>query len=349
MDTRVCRLYGKDDLRVETDAVLKPEPDEVMIATSFGGICGSDMHYLSDGGIGAVRVREPIILGHEASGRIVEVGANVSGLLPGHSVAINPSRPCSSCEFCYTSMQMHCADMKFNGSAMTLPHEQGLFRDFQTLKASQCIQLDSNADLSAVACAEPLAVCIHAASIAGELSEKRILVTGAGPIGALCTAVAAHAGAHEIIVTDIQDATLKIAKKMGATHVINVASNSDELKKFASGKGYFDIAFECSAVQSAIHTLIHAMQPRGTIVQVGIAGDTSIPIDAIVSKELRLLGTHRFHEEFDQAVSRIISGQIDVHPIITETFSVEQANKAFRMANDRSKSMKIHLEFQGTR
>ena len=79
MDTRVCRLYGKDDLRVEADAVLKPEPDEVMVATSFGGIYGSNMHYLSDGGIRAVRVREPIILGHEASGRIIEVSANVSG------------------------------------------------------------------------------------------------------------------------------------------------------------------------------------------------------------------------------------------------------------------------------
>ncbi|MCY4048873.1 MAG: L-idonate 5-dehydrogenase [Hyphomicrobiales bacterium] len=348
MDTRVCRLYGKNDLRVEIDTISKPGPDEVVVATAFGGICGSDLHYLLNGGMGATRVREPVILGHEASGRIIEVGADVSNLSPGCNIAINPSRPCYFCEFCRTDLEMHCPDMKFSGSAIRLPHEQGLFRDFQILKAEQCIQLDSGADLSAVACAEPLAVCIHAASIAGELNDKRILVTGAGPIGALCTAVAARAGAREIIVTDIQDATLKVVKRMGATHTINVASNSGELDKFASGQGYFDVAFECSAAQPAMYASIRAMRPRGTIVQVGVAGDTLLPVDAIVGREVRLLGTHRFHKEFEKSVAEIVSGRIDVRPIITEAFPVEHVNEAFRVANDRSKSVKVHLEFKGT-
>ena len=346
MKTRVCRLYGQNDLRIETEDVAEPGPGQVLLGIAAGGICGSDMHYLSDGGIGTIRVREPIILGHEASGRVLAVGEGVDGLAPGDPVAINPSRPCGSCEYCAEGLPMHCLEMRFNGSAIRLPHEQGLFRDRLVVEAGQCIPLPEGADLGAVACSEPLAVCLHAARMAGDIKGKRVLVTGAGPIGILCAAAAAEAGAAEIVVTDLHGATLAVAKEMGATRVINVSRDGAEMERYAEGKGYFHVAFECSAAAPAIRSAIAALRPRGILVQVGVVGDTPMPINALVAKEIRLQGTHRFHEEFAAAVEAITSGRIDVRPIVTTRYPLEDAAEAFRTAADRSRAVKVHLTFE---
>ena len=346
MHTRVCRLYGENDLRIESEEVTEPGPGQVLVAIANGGICGSDMHYLSDGGIGTIRVREPIILGHEASGRVLATGAGVIDVRAGDPVAVNPSRPCGKCKYCAEGLHMHCLDMRFNGSAMRLPHEQGLFRDRIVVEASQCLKVPEGTDLAALACAEPLAVCLHALRMAGDISGRRVLVTGAGPIGILCAALAADAGASEIVVTDLQDATLAVAAEMGATRVINVSRDADEMASFREGKGYFDLVFECSAAAPAIRDAIATLRPRGTLLQVGVVGDTPMPINALVAKELKVQGTHRFHEEFAEAVGIITSGRIDIRPIITETFPLADAEAAFQAAADRSRSVKVHLAFE---
>ena len=345
MKSRVCRLYGKNDLKVEQDEVHLPKGGQVLVRLAYGGICGSDMHYLADGGIGTIKVQEPIILGHEASGRIIKVGDSVDGLEPEDVVAINPSRPCSLCKFCTEGLFMHCLEMRFNGSAIRLPHQQGLFRDLMVLEASQCIRVPPDTDLAALACSEPLAVCLHAAKMAGTLSGKRVLITGAGPIGALCTAVAAKSGADTIIVTDIYDNTLKIAKEMGATECINVALHPDKMERYTENKGYFDTVFECSAVSSAIKTAVETLLPRGCLIQVGVAGDTPVPINAIVAKEIKFQGIHRFHEEFNVAVRAITNNNVDVRPILSGVFELKDIEKAFSIAMDRSKSVKVQLKF----
>ena len=345
MKTRVCRLYGQNDLRIEIEEVHAPGPGQALVAIATGGICGSDMHYLSDGGIGTIRVREPIILGHEASGRVLAVGTGVTHVKPGGLAAVNPSRPCGQCALCAEDLTMHCLNMHFSGSAIQLPHVQGLFRDRIVVEAVQCIPLPEDTDLGTAACAEPLAVCLHAANMAGGIAGKRILVTGAGPIGSLCAAVATKSGATEVVVTDLQDTTLAIATRMGATRVINVARDGTDLDGYTEDKGFFHIAFECSAAASAIRSCIASLRPRGTLVQVGVVGDTSMPINALVGKEIRVQGTHRFHAEFAQAVEMIASGQIDVRPIITARYPMENAVEAFRAAADRSRSVKVQLDF----
>ncbi|MFA3916643.1 L-idonate 5-dehydrogenase [Ruegeria hyattellae] len=345
MKTRVCRLYGQNDLRIETDELPSPGAGEVLLAIASGGICGSDMHYLTDGGIGTIRVREPIILGHEASGWVMAVGQGVTDLATGDAVAINPSRPCGECRYCAEGLVMHCLNMRFNGSAMRLPHEQGLFRDRIVVQQAQCVKLPENADLGAVACAEPLAVCLHAAKMAGEIAGKRVLVTGAGPIGILCAAAAAEAGAAEVVVTDLQDAVLEVARRMGATRTINVSTDGAEMDRYAEEKGYFHLAFECSAAAPAIKSAIAALRPRGVLVQVGVTGETAMPLNALVAKEICVQGTHRFHEEFAQAVEAITSGRIDPRPIITGRYPLEDAAAAFEAASDRSRSVKVHLQF----
>lgn len=345
METRVCRLHGQNDLRIETLDLTDPGPGQVMVALAAGGICGSDMHYLSDGGIGTIRVREPIILGHEASGRVVAVGEGVTGLAPGDGVALNPSRPCGTCAYCTEGLPMHCLAMRFNGSAMRLPHEQGFFRDRIVLDAGQCVPVPAGADLNAVACAEPLAVCLHAGRMAGDMTGQRVLVTGAGPIGALCVAVAVQGGAAEIVVTDLQDATLEVARAMGATRTVNVRTDLDAMEAYSADKGYFHTAFECSAAGPAIRSAIAALRPRGALIQVGVTGEVPLPMNALVAKEIRFQGSHRFHEEFAEAVEAIASGRIDVRPIMTGTFPLEQAAEAFALASDRTRAVKVHLSF----
>ncbi|MBY6048969.1 L-idonate 5-dehydrogenase [Vannielia litorea] len=345
MDARVCRLYGQNDIRIETAEVAEPGPGEVLLALAAGGICGSDLHYYQDGGFGPIRVREPIILGHEASGTVVAVGAGVSGVAEGDRVAINPSRPCGTCSFCQQDLPIHCLSMRFNGSAMRMPHEQGLFRDRMVVDAAQCVKVADGVSLAAAACAEPLAVCLHARNQAGDLAGKRVLVTGAGPIGALCAAAAAEAGAAEVVVTDLQDFTLGVAAKMSATRTINVATDAEALEPYAENKGSFDVAFECSAAAPAIKTAITCLRPRGRLVQVGVSGDVPIPLNMLVGKEIAYHGTQRFAGEFAEAVALIGSGRIDVAPIITGTFPLEQAVEAFNTAGDRSGAVKVQLSF----
>ncbi|PDS76207.1 L-idonate 5-dehydrogenase [Rhizobium sp. L43] len=344
MQTRLARLYQKGDLRVETAAVAAPGPGEVLLKMAAAGICGSDLHYYQDGGFGPVRVREPIIPGHEASGTISQAGEGVE-LSAGTLVAVNPSQPCGHCEYCDKDMPIHCLDMRFMGSAMRLPHEQGMFREWLVVPAKQCFAAGVATTAAEAACSEPLSVCLHAASRAGDIAGKRVLITGAGPIGALMVAVARYHGASEIVVNDLADAALTRAKAMGASRTINVSRDAQALAEFEAGKGYFDLVFECSAAVPAIRSAIAAIRPRGTIVQVGVTGEIPIPLNAIVGKELHIHGTQRFHEEFAAAVELISSRKIDVRPIISHSLPLEQADAAFILAGDRAVACKVQLIF----
>ncbi|MCT8997538.1 L-idonate 5-dehydrogenase [Chelativorans intermedius] len=347
METRVCRLYGPHDIRIERQEVMAPGTGEVLVRIGAGGICGSDLHYYHDGGFGPIRVREPIILGHEVAGTVEAVGAEVEGIAPGDRVALNPSRPCGQCRYCIAGLRQHCLSMRFYGSALRFPHEQGGFRDLLVAQAAQCERIGPMTSLAEAAVAEPLAVCLHAVGQAGTLAGRRVLVTGAGPIGVLTVAAAAHAGAAEIVATDLQDAALAVARAMGATKTVNVAQGAQALAPYCEEKGTFDVAFECSAAAPALKTAIEAVRPQGTIVQVGVTGDLPLPVNLLVGKEIRLVGTHRFDAEFAEAVRLIDSRAIDVRPVITRSFPLEEAQEAFACAADRSRAVKVQLTFAG--
>lgn len=345
MLTRIVRLHAKQDLRIETQDCPTPGPGEVLLRMAAGGICGSDLHYYQDGGFGPVRVREPIISGHEASGFVEAVGSDVKGLTPGTLVAINPSQPCGTCEYCGIGQPIHCLNMRFMGSAMRLPHEQGMFRDWLTVPAIQCFAVGENISPAEAACSEPLAVCLHAVSQAGDLTGAKVLVTGTGPIGLLTIAAAKHAGAAEIVATDLADAALARAPAMGAKATINVATDAASLARYEAGKGYFDVVFDCSAAAPALRSAFATVRPRGTIIQVGVTGDMSFPLNALVGKEITWRGSQRFHAEFATAVDLISRRKIDVRPIISHEFPLDQAVEAFEQAGDRSLACKVQITF----
>ncbi|MFK0385712.1 L-idonate 5-dehydrogenase [Agrobacterium sp. NPDC090273] len=345
MQTRVARLHGRRHLEIETQSVAGPGPGEVLLQMAAGGICGSDLHYYQDGGFGPVRVREPIISGHEASGYVQALGSGVSNLVIGQLVAVNPSQPCGHCLFCKKDQPIHCLEMRFMGSAMRMPHEQGMFRDRLVVSAKQCALVGKDVTAAEAACTEPLAVCLHAVAQAGDLAGLNVLVTGAGPIGLLTVAAVRHAGASEIVVTDLADAALARAPSMGADRTINVATNAEDLIPYQDNKGYFDIIFDCSAAAPALRSAFAAIKPRGTIVQVGVTGDITIPLNALVGKEVLWRGSQRFHEEFAIAAALISSREIDVRPIISHSFPLEEAAAAFEQAGDRTRACKVQLTF----
>lgn len=348
METRVCRLYAPHDIRIEHQPVAEPGPSQVLVRIGAGGICGSDLHYYHDGGFGSIRVREPIILGHEVAGTVEAVGAGVEDVAPGDRVALNPSRPCNECRYCREGLRQHCLNMRFYGSALRFPHEQGGFRDLIVAEAFQCERIGRETSLAEAAVAEPLAVCLHALSRADAIKGKRVLVTGAGPIGALTTAALAHAGAGTIVVTDLQDAALSVAREMGATSTINVATDAAALEPYHADKGTFDLAFECSAAAPALKAAIQTVRPQGTIVQLGVAGKLPLPVNVLVGKEINLVGSHRFDTEFAEAVRLIDSRAIDVRPVISAIYPLEEAVTAFECAGDRSRAVKVQLTFDVT-
>ncbi|MFO1148988.1 MAG: L-idonate 5-dehydrogenase [Alsobacter sp.] len=338
-------IHAAHDLRVEDVPVAEMGPREVTVAIERGGICGSDLHYYHSGGFGVVRVKEPMVLGHEIAGRVVAVGAEVARVTPGDVVAVNPSRACNACRFCLQGLQNECLNMLFYGSAMRFPHVQGGFRQRIVCTEAQAVPVPAGLAAETAAFAEPLAVCLHAVRRAGPIAGRRVLVTGCGPIGALCIIAARHAGAAEIVATDVGAAPLALARRIGAGHALDVAADPEALKPWEADKGTFDAVFECSGNARALAGAIAAAAPRARIVQVGLGGDASVPLNAIVAKEIELCGTFRFNEEFDWAVQLLGSGRIDVAPLLSAVLPVDEARAAFDLASDRTKAMKVQLAF----
>jgi L-idonate 5-dehydrogenase len=337
-------IHAAKDLRIEETAPQPLGAGQVEIRLATGGICGSDLHYFNHGGFGAIRLREPMVLGHEVSGHITALGQGVTGLALGQLVAVSPSRPCHQCSYCQKAMFNHCLNMRFYGSAMPFPHIQGAFRQVLVADASQCVPADG-LTAGEAAMAEPLAVCLHATRRAGPLLGKSVLVTGCGPIGILCILAARRAGADFIAATDLSDFTLGLARQAGADVTLNTAQVPEALAAYTQDKGRFDVLYECSGAAPALIAAIPAMRPGGVIIQLGLGGDMTLPVQAMTAKELSLRGSFRFHEEFATGVSLMQKGLIDVKPFITQTFALSQALLAFQTAGDRSRAMKAQIVF----
>jgi L-idonate 5-dehydrogenase len=341
---RAIVIHAARDLRIEDRPEESPGPGQMRLRLATGGVCGSDLHYYNHGGFGAVRLREPMILGHEVSAYVETLGPGVEGFTPGQLVAVSPSRPCGGCKFCLEGLPNQCLNMRFYGSAMPFPHIQGAFRESLVADATQCVDA-TGLTAGEAAMAEPLAVTLHATTRAGGMLGKRVLVTGCGPIGVLSILAARRAGAAEIVATDLSDFTLSLAAQVGADRVINTGTDPDALAGYSADKGHFDVLYECTGVAAALAGGIAALRPRGVILQLGLGGDMSLPMMAITAKELELRGSFRFHPEFAVGVGLMQRGLIDVKPLITQTVGLDQAESAFKLASDRSQAMKAQIVF----
>lgn len=337
-------VHGANDLRVQEVANPKCGPDQVLVALHWGGICGSDIAYWKHGASGTAILREALILGHEVAGHIEQIGEHVpvtEQLHRGAKVAIHPA----------TLVGHHSLppelqgrsnlwpEVRYFGSAAFLPHEQGGFCAFRTVRPDQLRFLPANVSTKQAALAEPFAVALHALARGGQVEGRRVLVNGSGPIGALCVAAAKAKGAREVFASDLSDSCLNIARKMGADEVVNL-SLGQELPADV------DICFEASGAASALKSVIAATRRGGVLVQVGNlpATDISASLGNLVTREIEYRGSYRFIDEISEAISLLASG-VDLSPLQTHEFDISQAEQAFAVAADRqSGSSKVMLK-----
>ncbi|AHF79055.1 Alcohol dehydrogenase GroES domain-containing protein (plasmid) [Sodalis praecaptivus] len=318
--------------------------DQVLIKVERGGICGSDIHYFLHGRAGMSILKTPMILGHEFVGTVEQASAE-SGLTAGQRVAVNPSQPCQTCRYCREGKQNLCRAMRFMGSAQFFPHVNGGFADYVAVLPYQCVPYASHADPKVIAFAEPLAVCIHAVRQAGDLIGKKVLVTGAGPIGCLVIAAVLAAGATEVIATDISERCRALALEMGAREAADPRDDT-LLTQWQADGGRFDVCFEASGATAAVASTVALTRPGGTIVQLGM-GSPSVdyPIGPLLVKEIQLRGSFRFNGEFDTAVRWLESGRINPLPLLTAEMPMADAAAALALAADKERAAKIQLVF----
>lgn len=344
---KACVLHGKGDIRFEDipEPIIK-EADEVKVKILAGGICGSDQHYYTEGGIGtAIVVREPIVMGHEGCGIVEEVGANVEGLKAGDMVILRPARPCFDCEYCKVGKYSYCLNMRHLGSAATFPHVQGLFSEKVVVHKAQC-RVVKNMKPEVAAFAEPLGIAYNGVHCLGDVIGKNVLVMGAGPIGCLCAAAAKTLGADRVTVVDIRDQVLDIALKMGADEVCNSKTNPEQIEKWCENKGHFDCCIEATGNGFAATQAMKMTRPEGVVSQVGMYGSGHQPTDfgAFAVKGLKWVSVFRFYEEFGPCVSALERGLIDPLPLLSASYEAKDIQKAMDAALS-PETMKVQIHF----
>ncbi|MFI4952594.1 MAG: L-idonate 5-dehydrogenase [Burkholderiales bacterium] len=335
-----CRIHAKDDLRIESADQPQVGPGQVLIRLGAGGICGSDLHYYYEGRNGSFVIREPLIPGHEASGVVAKVGPGVTRVKPGDHIAVSPSHACGHCDYCREGREQLCRNMRFLGSASLYPHVQGMFCEYFVMGERQCYPVAADVSLGEIAFAEPLAVALHAVNRGPGLLGKSVLVTGAGTIGCLTVIAARLAGAKHIAVSDILDRPLATARQVGADRTIRADREQDAL-----ATPQYDVAFEVSGSFAALKACVAAAKRGATIVQVGTIPHEPLPfvVNEIMAKELDLKGAFRWGIEFDWAVDYISSRRVDVKPLLSGQFPLQDAVKAFELAKDKTKSTKVQV------
>ncbi|MFD5132692.1 L-idonate 5-dehydrogenase [Streptomyces olindensis] len=336
-----CVIHGRGDLRVAELPVPVPGPGQALVAVRYGGVCGSDLHYWRHGGVGDFRLREPMVLGHEVVGTVVEYGAGASGPAPGTPVAVHPATPCGVCPECESGRRNVCRDTRYLGSAARFPHVQGGFAARVVVPCEQLRALPEGLGLRRAALAEPLAVALHAVRRAGDVAGRHVLVTGAGPIGCLVVAAAKAAGAARVTVTDLLPAALAHASAAGADTLVRADDPDDP-----GWPSEVDVAIEASGVAPGLDTCLRRVRRGGVVVQLGMlpAGQSPFAGNLVVSREIELRGAFRFDAEFDDALG-LLAAEPGFDELVSAVVPVGEAESAFVLAADRSRACKVLLEF----
>jgi L-iditol 2-dehydrogenase len=333
-ENRAAVLHGPGDLRVEPRPVPEPGPRDVLVEVAAVGVCGSDIHYYEHGRIGSFVVREPMILGHESSGRVVALGRGASKHAVGERVALEPGVPCSNCRECRAGRYNLCRDVRF----FATPPIDGAFANYVTIHEDFAFTLPESVSDESGALMEPLSVGVWACQKASVSAGDRVLITGAGPIGLLAAQCARAFGATEITVTDVNPHRLELARRTGATRVVNVAEEPlDDVGIEA------DALIECSGHPGSLKAGIAALRPAGTAVLVGMGPEEEgvVPLSLIQNNEIWLTGTFRYANTYPTAIALAANGRVDLEAIITGHYGLDDAEAALRAGRENPTAVKV--------
>ena len=339
-------LHGARDIRIEPYRQPELHPGMVLLRSRRVGICGTDLHYYEHGYNATFVPDRPFILGHELTGEVVAVAADVQGLTPGQRVAVNPARSCGFCDYCKGGQINLCRKTIMLGSASTTPPTDGALAEFLTVRADQCHLLPEDMDDGAGAMMEPLSVALHAVKRAGTVSGKRVLVTGAGTIGLLVAMAARAFGAVPVAVSDLVSERRAKARELGVDVALDPTAREvhDQVRELTDLG--FDVVFEASGAPSALRASFDLVRPGGTIVQIGTVGtaDIPIPVNQLMVKEINFRGSMRYGDTFDEAIRLVAAGRIKVQPFINHVFALDDSAKALQFAADRSVALKVQIQ-----
>jgi L-iditol 2-dehydrogenase len=325
---KTLRLVGPAELRLVDEAPPVPGPGEELVRVKAVGICGSDLHWYSESGIGDVRLSEPVLLGHEAAG-VVE-----SGPRAGLRVAIDPAMPCERCEQCRAGHAHFCTALRFAGDGVT----DGVFSELIAWPSGSLVPVPDTLTYADAAMLEPLGVGLHAVRLGGIRPGERVGVFGCGPIGIFLIQLARISGATTIVATDILPHRLAAARAAGATATALVAGGAErvELRAATDGRGV-DVAFDAAGMDDSVETAVSLAAPGGTVVIVGISSQdrTAFPAAPARRKGLTIKISRRMNRVYPEAIRLVEASLADVRSVVTSIYPMDEFKTAFAAAASR--------------
>ncbi len=324
-------LTGPQTIEIRERPLPQPGPGEVRLKVGAVGVCGSDVHYYAHGRIGPTRTRYPTVLGHEPAGVIDAVGEGVT-LAPGTRVMIEPADPCGHCEHCLAGRQNICPDVRFLGT----PPNEGIFTQYHVMREHCCIPLPEEVSLVEAAVLEPMGVGLHAVALADIRLGETVAVFGAGPIGLVTLLAAKLAGADKVYMTDLLPERLDLARRLGADAVA-IADQTDVpswIRDHTGGRGV-DVAFEAAGKQEALTHACLATRIGGRACIIGIPEEDELHFPAHESRrrELTIHNVRRTNGEMVRCLGLVASGRLNVKPLATHFFSLEEVPQALETAH----------------
>lgn len=319
--SRALFIHGPNDARVAPFNLREGRPDEVLLDVAAVGLCGSDLHYYKDGGIGAAVIKAPFVPGHEFGGFLCE-DLEPLGLPKGALVAVDPNKACGHCEWCHEGHFNLCPNVEFIGA----PPFDGAMTDRIWVPKSQIVPLPAAFDPLEAVMLEPLGVAIHAVDLAKPKLLERVAVLGCGPIGLLVIQVLKAAGAGEILACDPLPHRRDTAKKIGAD---KVGASVAEIVEWSAGG--CPLTLEATNSPVGFRDAVTATRIGGRVVLVGIPdGDTyTLPAADARRRGLKIKFARRMGEVYPRAIALVAAGKVDVRSVVSHTVGLEEAPAVF--------------------
>ena len=307
---------------------------DVLIKMARVGVCGSDVHYFAEGGIGSQRVEYPWTVGHEGAGTVVEVGAAVTRVKPGDRIALDPAQPCGVCDQCLGGRPHTCRHLNFLGCPGQV---EGCLAEYLILPERSSYPLPDTMSFEEAAIVEPLSIGLYAISLSVPMKGAKIGILGAGPIGLSVLLPAKFQGAERVYMTDKIEARLTLAGKAGADWVGNPETDDVVADIARREPELLDVVFECSGEQEAMDQGVQLLKPGGKLMLIGIPGAAnrvSFDINQLRRKEICIQNVRRQNDFVQKAIDMIARKEIDVNIMVTHRFAFDRTQEAFEMVTN---------------
>ena len=330
-------FLGKGSFEVRQAPELHPGPGEVVIKNMVCGVCGTDVH-IFHGEPGSADVTPPVVLGHEYSGEVVEVGEGVTALKPGDHVTVDPNIYCGECVYCRNGKKQLCETMQAVGVT-----RDGGFGEYSLVPAAQAFKLGDSVPYEAGAMAEPVACCLHGIDLAGIKAGDRVCIVGGGAIGLIMLQLAKLSGASSLVLSEPNEKRRQVALSLGADAAIDpTAPDARSAYEAALGDGA-DVVIECVGNNAAVKSAFQLAKKGATIVLFSVPkvdATFDLPLFDVYKKELTIRGSFVNPDTHERAVRLINSGKLDFTSIITHRFNLDQLPEAIAMQMS-SESIKV--------